>query len=120
MGWVSYLHRAATTNYLCCGQALEDSLGAGRIGLTHTFNHFDCKGKKKLPYNKHSMTKIILAPSNRLLYKEKIHIIQPTLHYFLYFCKQKHSQPVCRRCPKGKGGKSGQHRALHFLTESCL
>ncbi len=36
MGWVSYLHRAATTNYLCCGQALEDSLGAGRIGLTHT------------------------------------------------------------------------------------
>ena len=38
MGWVSYLHRAATTNYLCCGQALEDSLGAGRIGLTHTFS----------------------------------------------------------------------------------
>ncbi len=36
-GWVSYLHRAATTNYLCCGQALEDSLGAGRIGLTHIF-----------------------------------------------------------------------------------
>ena len=34
-GWVSYLHRAATTNYLCCGQALEDSPGAGRIGLTH-------------------------------------------------------------------------------------
>ena len=40
MGWVSYLNRAATTNYLCCGQALEDSLGAGRIGLTHNF----CKG----------------------------------------------------------------------------
>jgi hypothetical protein len=36
-GWVSYLNRAATTNYLCCGQALEDSLGAGRIGLTHNF-----------------------------------------------------------------------------------
>ena len=35
MGWVSYLHRAATTYYLCCGQALEDSQGAGRIGLTH-------------------------------------------------------------------------------------
>lgn len=35
MGWVSYLHRAATTDYLCCGQALEDSSGAGRIGLTH-------------------------------------------------------------------------------------
>ena len=40
MGWVSYLHRAATTNYLCCGQALEDSLGAGRIGLTHTYSIF--------------------------------------------------------------------------------
>ncbi|MDU7604141.1 MAG: hypothetical protein E7K37_17240, partial [Bacteroides caccae] len=25
---------AATTNYLCCDQALEDSKGAGRIGLT--------------------------------------------------------------------------------------
>ena len=24
-GWVSYLYRAATTNYLCCDQALEDS-----------------------------------------------------------------------------------------------
>ena len=34
-GWVSYLHRAATTYYLCCGQALEDLQGAGRIGLTH-------------------------------------------------------------------------------------
>ena len=40
MGWVSYLHRAATTYYLCCGQALEDSQGAGRIGLTRTV----CKG----------------------------------------------------------------------------
>ena len=36
-GWVSYLHRAATTDYLCCGQALEDLSGAGRIGLTHIF-----------------------------------------------------------------------------------
>ncbi len=33
-GWVSLLYRAATTNYLCCDQALEDSSGAGRIGLT--------------------------------------------------------------------------------------
>jgi len=33
--WVSLLYRAATTNYLCCDQALEDSSGAGRIGLTH-------------------------------------------------------------------------------------
>ena len=30
----SLLYRAATTNYLCCDQALEDSKGAGRIGLT--------------------------------------------------------------------------------------
>ena len=27
-------YRAATTNYLCCDQALEDSKGAGRMGLT--------------------------------------------------------------------------------------
>ena len=47
MGWVSYLHRAATTNYLCCGQALEDSLGAGRIGLTHTFSKSFAKVRKK-------------------------------------------------------------------------
>ena len=33
-GWVSYLHRAATTGYPCCGQTLGDSQGAGRIGLT--------------------------------------------------------------------------------------
>ncbi len=26
-GWVSLLYRAATTNYLCCDQALEDSSG---------------------------------------------------------------------------------------------
>ena len=32
--WVSYLHRAATTGYPCCGQTLGDSQGAGRIGLT--------------------------------------------------------------------------------------
>ena len=36
-GWVSYLHRAATTYYLCCGQALEDLQGAGRIGLPISF-----------------------------------------------------------------------------------
>ena len=33
--WVSLPYRAATTNYLCCDQALEDSKGAGRMGLTH-------------------------------------------------------------------------------------
>ena len=32
--WVSLPYRAATTNYLCCDQALEDSKGAGRMGLT--------------------------------------------------------------------------------------
>ena len=34
VGWASLLHRAATTFCLCCGQALEDSKGAGRTGLT--------------------------------------------------------------------------------------
>jgi hypothetical protein len=32
--WVSLLHRAATTKYPCCDQALGGSLGAGRVGLT--------------------------------------------------------------------------------------
>ena len=40
--WVSLLYRAATTNYLCCDQALEDSKGAGRIGLTRVCG---CKGR---------------------------------------------------------------------------
>ena len=47
MGWVSYLYRAATTDYLCCGQALEDSSGAGRIGLTHTLSKSPAKVRKK-------------------------------------------------------------------------
>ena len=33
-GWASYLHRAATTNYLCYVPVLEDSKGAGRARLT--------------------------------------------------------------------------------------
>ena len=44
-GWVSLLYRAATTNYLCCDQALADSQGAGRIGLTRfaavSYTHLD-------------------------------------------------------------------------------
>ena len=36
--WVSLPYRAATTNYLCCDQALEDSKGAGRMGLTRISN----------------------------------------------------------------------------------
>ncbi|MDD2477003.1 MAG: hypothetical protein PHI32_13985 [Dysgonamonadaceae bacterium] len=31
---VSLLHRAATTKYPCCDQALGGSSGAGRVGLT--------------------------------------------------------------------------------------
>ena len=29
----SDLHRTATTKYLCCVPTLEDSIGAGRVGL---------------------------------------------------------------------------------------
>jgi len=29
----SYLHRTATTTYLCCVPTLEDFEGAGRVGL---------------------------------------------------------------------------------------
>ena len=54
MGWVSYLHRAATTNYLCCGQALEDSQGAGRIGLTRT------ERKDTTKFQPHKIPAIIL------------------------------------------------------------
>ena len=38
----SYLHRTATTLYLCCVPTLEDSKGAGRVGLA------ECKGTKKI------------------------------------------------------------------------
>ena len=57
--WVSLPYRAATTNYLCCDQALEDSKGAGRMGLTRisknvqlmtvscaTFLDCGCKGRR--------------------------------------------------------------------------
>ena len=56
---VSLPYRAATTNYLCCDQALEDSKGAGRMGLTRisknvqlmtvscaTFLDCGCKGRR--------------------------------------------------------------------------
>ena len=45
-GWVSLLYRAATTNYLCCDQALEDSKGAGRMGLTRIQHviEYPCRG----------------------------------------------------------------------------
>ena len=38
MSLLSLPYRAATTNYLCCDQALEDSKGAGRMGLTRISN----------------------------------------------------------------------------------
>ena len=41
----SYLHRTATTLYLCCVPTLEDSKGAGRVGLA------ECKGTKKIETN---------------------------------------------------------------------
>ena len=41
MGRESSLHRAATTNYPCCGQALGDSKGASRVALSRIV--FECK-----------------------------------------------------------------------------
>ena len=43
---VSLPYRAATTNYLCCDQALEDSKGAGRMGLTRIQHviEYPCRG----------------------------------------------------------------------------
>ena len=43
--------------------------------------------------------------------------------YYTIFCIFANRNTVSRSvavATKGKGGKSGQHRALHFLTESCL
>ena len=36
----SYLHHTATTIYLCCVPALEDSTGAGCVGLAGAKIHF--------------------------------------------------------------------------------
>ena len=71
MGWVSYPYRAATTDYLCCGQALEDSSGAGRIGLTRTFSKSPAKVRKKKQQHKqyalffsHAYGKVYKVTSN--------------------------------------------------------
>ena len=44
-GWESYLHRLATTNYLCYVPVLEDSKGADRARLTR-LEFSGCKGSK--------------------------------------------------------------------------
>jgi len=36
----SDLHRTATTAYLCCVPTLEDSAGAGRVGLAAAKIHY--------------------------------------------------------------------------------
>ena len=77
MGWVSYLHRAATTNYLCCGQALEGSLGAGRIGLTHTA----CKGSTNFLTHKICIT-IFFARHKKKKYLKKYKYNE----IYYYFC----------------------------------
>ena len=148
MGWVSYLHRAATTNYLCCGQALEDSLGAGRIGLTHTLFITVDKGSKKNWPDKHSWTIFIAKHFDKSHRMRKNKPRDRFYILFLYFCakcknkrhspwnikasfaylaclllfqeKKQKKQPIgLSPLPQGKGGKSGQRRALHFLTERC-
>ena len=40
--------------------------------------------------------------------------------FSLYLQRKKKQSVGLSPLPQGKGGKSGQHRALHFLTESCL
>ena len=127
MGWVSYLHRAATTNYLCCGQALEDSLGAGRIGLTHTFSKSFAKVRKKCDETNNTIyflesTRIYLEkPCKKqerdLLWQRHTKIlslaaknIQVNLIFLarLFVSLQKqNSQSVCRRCRKAKEESPG-------------
>lgn len=56
-----------------------------------------------------------------------LHLLKPNcaLIFFFgkkeYLCNRKESQSAgLSLLSQDKRGKSGQHRALHFLTESCL
>ena len=127
MGWVSYPYRAATTDYLCCGQALEDSSGAGRIGLTHTFSKSPAKVRKKNNSTNNISYFLLLCMTTRTKkhfphrqnQKKRVLHMREGPNFFITFAPAK--QPTgLSPLPQGKGGKSGQHRALHFLTESCL
>ena len=55
----SYLHHTATTQYLCCIPALEDSRGAGCVGLA--------RAKIQSISNFTKNFEIILIPKNALL-----------------------------------------------------
>ena len=127
MGWVSYPYRAATTDYLCCGQALEDSSGAGRIGLTHTLSKSLAKVRKKNNSTNNISYFLLLCMTTRTKKtlstqakpEERVLHVGEVSELFITFAEAK--QPTgLSPLPQGKGGKSGQHRALHFLTESCL
>ena len=80
-GWVSLLYRAATTNYLCCDQALEDSKGAGRMGLTRistcsrqtSYRCFSIAGAKVGIF-------LILANSLRYFFQKK-YSFMPLLYF---------------------------------------
>ncbi len=45
----SGLHRTATTTYLCCVPTLEESAGAGRVGLAAANIQSFCIFAKQLP-----------------------------------------------------------------------
>jgi hypothetical protein len=45
----SDLHRTATTTYLCCVPTLEESAGAGRVGLAGANIQCFCIFAKQLP-----------------------------------------------------------------------
>ena len=81
-GWVSYLHRAATTYYLCCGQALEDLQGAGRIGLTHIL-------VKKISYQRHTCVLRLQRLCQRVKRKTCFSVLQRVQPIFanLHLCK---------------------------------
>ena len=70
-GWVSLLYRAATTNYLCCDQALEGFIRSWPY-RTYPFLFCECKGRHYFQnYNTFEYFFLILA--------EKIHFSPITI-----------------------------------------
>ena len=48
----SDLHRTATTTYLCCVPTLEESAGAGRVGLADANIQSFCIFARRIAYKK--------------------------------------------------------------------
>ncbi|WP_308777913.1 hypothetical protein, partial [uncultured Bacteroides sp.] len=56
-------------NYLCCDQALEDSKGAGRMGLTHVMSAF---GKIRYRHFSIAGAKVDIFSGSAILIRKKM------------------------------------------------